>query len=72
MPRVAKEVLEAFMDVLQVFISDRTGARLMEERVGVAWLIPDECVQRAVDEIVDNLVGVIKWIPQERVSNRIV
>ena len=34
-------------------------------------LFPQECVQRAVVEIVNILVGVIQEIPLERVSKRI-
>ena len=37
-------------------------------RVAVARLVSQVCVQRAVEEIVDILVGVIKEIQQERVS----
>ena len=47
------------------------GQDVMKEIVEVGRLIPQECVQRAVEEIVDILVGVMKGIPQERVPKRI-
>ena len=70
--RTVMEVMDALvLETHEEIVAAVKVQHVMMEIVEVVRLIPQECVQRAMEEIVDVVVAVIKGIPQECVQRTI-